>query len=129
MEPRDGSHIWEVRCPEGGTAGSEFARAILAGGVTSVLVHAPPSTIDVEVRGPDSAVLARGTTLTTDLASPMARLRIEGARITREQLWPSDADLGSIVILPGGEAGELRSWWHAEDHRSWRWLIQFDGKS
>ena len=119
--------MWEIRCPEGGTAGSEFARSTLAADVTSVLVHAPPTTIDVEVRGPDRAVVARGAGLGTDMSTPMARLRIEGERVVREQLWPDDADLGSIVILPGGEAGALRSWWHAADQRSWRWRVEFIG--
>jgi hypothetical protein len=29
------------------------------------------------------------------------------------------------VILPGGEAGILKSWWHADDHSEWRWQIEF----
>lgn len=128
MEPFAGdARIWEIRCPEGGTAGSEFARATLGAEVSSVLVHAPPDSIDVEVRGPDRTVVARSAGLRAGASTPMARLRIEGERIVREQFWPDEADLGSVVILPGGEAGELRSWWHADDHRSWRWQVAFIG--
>src|SRR4029077_5802487 len=64
MEPLAGdARIWEIRCPEGGTAGSEFARATLGAEVSSVLVHAPPDSIDVEVRGPDRTVVARSAGL------------------------------------------------------------------
>jgi hypothetical protein len=28
------------------------------------------------------------------------------------------------VILPGGEAGILTAWWHADDRRSWRWSVE-----
>ena len=34
-------------------------------------------------------------------------------------------DLGRLVILPGGEAGILKSWWHADDHSEWRWQLEF----
>jgi hypothetical protein len=29
-----------------------------------------------------------------------------------------------LVILPGGEAGILTSWWHAPDHTQWRWTLE-----
>jgi hypothetical protein len=29
------------------------------------------------------------------------------------------------VILPGGEAGILKAWWHAPDKQQWRWNIEF----
>jgi hypothetical protein len=39
--------------------------------------------------------------------------------------WPSQDDLGRLVILPGGEAGILKRWWHAEDRSEWRWQVEF----
>ena len=37
---------------------------------------------------------------------------------------PTEADLGKTVILPGGEAGILKAWWHREDHKEWRWQLE-----
>jgi hypothetical protein len=41
-----------------------------------------------------------------------------------EDHWPTEADLGVLVLLPGGEAGILASWWHASDHSEWRWHLE-----
>jgi hypothetical protein len=38
---------------------------------------------------------------------------------------PSPGDIGSVVILPGGEAGILKSWWNADDETEWRWQLEF----
>jgi hypothetical protein len=45
--------------------------------------------------------------------------------VQREDIWPRPTDLGSIVLLPGGEAGVLKAWWHADDHSEWRWQVEF----
>lgn len=42
-----------------------------------------------------------------------------------EDGWPTDADLGRLVILPGGEAGILQAWWNADDRSEWRWSVEF----
>ena len=55
----------------------------------------------------------------------MSLLIREGDRIRLADHWPTDADLGRVVILPGGEAGILVSWWHADDHSEWRWRVEF----
>jgi hypothetical protein len=55
----------------------------------------------------------------------MTRLWIEGGTVRREDRWPTDADLGAPVILPGGEVGTLIAWWHAEDGSEWRWAVEF----
>ncbi len=34
-------------------------------------------------------------------------------------------DLGSLVILPGGEVGTLVEWWNAPDGSEWRWRLEF----
>ena len=54
----------------------------------------------------------------------MCRLLREGDAITREDVWPSQEDIGRIVILPGGEAGVLKQWWNADDRKEWRWQIE-----
>jgi hypothetical protein len=55
----------------------------------------------------------------------MARLTVQGEQITRADLWPTRADIGRLVILPGGEVGKLVSWWNAEDGSEWRWQVEF----
>jgi hypothetical protein len=55
----------------------------------------------------------------------MCRLRREGASITREDIWPQAEDVGAVVMLPGGEVGILKGWWHADDRTEWRWQVEF----
>jgi hypothetical protein len=43
----------------------------------------------------------------------------------REDRWPTEADLGSLVILPGGEVGTLVEWWNAPEGNEWRWRVEF----
>ena len=38
---------------------------------------------------------------------------------------PADHDLGSPVLLPGGEVGVLLSWRNAADESEWRWQVEF----
>lgn len=66
------------------------------------------------------------TTATED--TPMARLLLDGVRILREDVWPTQEDLGSVVLLPGGEAGVLREWWHAADRSAWRWQLELSNQ-
>ena len=90
-----------------------------------LLVHAPPPILTVEVRSPTGRQLAIGQDLPQTADRPMARLTRQGARILREDLWPTARDIGRMVILPGGEVGQLLAWWHAEDGSEWRWQIEF----
>jgi len=55
----------------------------------------------------------------------MSFLVRRGATITLEDGWPTDQDIGRVVILPGGEAGILKSWWNADDRKEWRWQLEF----
>ena len=55
----------------------------------------------------------------------MTRFALADGVVRREDRWPTDADLGAIVILPGGEAGVLTAWWNAEDGSAWRWSVEF----
>jgi hypothetical protein len=119
--------IWDLWFPSAGATGVSFARARVDGAVAGdrILVHAAPPSIDVEVRADDGTLIARGDDLERGAPGPISFLLREADRIRLEDGWPTDDDLGRVVILPGGEAGILRSWWHAQDRRSWRWQVEF----
>jgi len=117
-------HTWDLWYPDAASQGLSFARAHIDPTAT-LLVHALPASIRVEVRDERGTPIATGDGLARTLDSPMARLTVNTGAVTREETWPTDADLGSIVILPGGEAGKLRAWWHAPDHSQWRWSVEF----
>jgi hypothetical protein len=106
--------IWDLWYPAAAAQGMPFARGRLAA-TEVLLVHAAPDTLDVVVRGDDGEVLAQGNGLARTGELPMARLTVSDGRITREDLWPADADIGRPVILPGGEVGILLKWWNADD--------------
>jgi hypothetical protein len=118
------SFTWDLRTPDGGMLGLEFARGVTAA-TECMLAHSLPARIAVTVTSDDGTVVAKGDDLTHDESRPMARLWMRGDRIERENVWPDDSDLGRPVILPGGEVGILRSWWNADDGTSWRWQVEF----
>ena len=120
-------NIWEIRSPDGGSSGLEFARARMDA-ADRVLVHAAPSRIDVEVFDEERTLVASARRLKSSEHTPMARLTIEGREVRREQIWPEQSDLGLPVIMPGGEVGILTAWWHADDHRAWRWSIELSNQ-
>ena len=115
---------WEVWYPEAGATGVLLARGLMDP-TSAVLFHSAPDTISVEVRNESGKRLSYGADLRRTLSSPMCRLRREGERVLREDIWPGESELGSIVLLPGGEVGVLKSWWHAEDKQEWRWQVEF----
>jgi hypothetical protein len=119
--------VWDLWVPQIGATGLSFARSRVDRGVAGdrILVHAAPSVLDVTVRGNDGSVRAEGRNLARGEPGPMSYLVRRGDRITLKDGWPSDQDLGRLVILPGGEAGILRAWWHAEDRSEWRWQVEF----
>ncbi len=116
---------WELWYPEAAANGLLVARGRLD--PTEVLwVHAAPPTLAVTVRDGDDRPVARGEGLTrAGEPLPMTRLRVGGDRVLREDRWPTPDDLGSLVILPGGEVAVLTAWWHAEDGSEWRWSVEF----
>ena len=119
---------WELYYPEAAATGIEVARARIDP-TEVVWLHAAPPVLAVTVRQGDDRVLARGAALRRDGPPiPMTRLEWRGATITRQDRWPTDADLGTIVILPGGEAGILKSWWNAPDGNAWRWTVEFSNR-
>ena len=119
---------WELYYPEAAATGIEVARARIDP-TEVVWLHAAPPVLAVTVRQGDDRVLARGASLRRDGPQiPMTRLEWRGTTVTRQDRWPTDADLGTIVILPGGEAGVLKSWWNAPDGSAWRWTVEFSNR-
>jgi hypothetical protein len=116
--------IWDLWYPNAAAQGLPFARGRLDA-TTTLLVHAAPDTLDVEVRTDEGTLVARGQGLRRTADRPMARLTRLGDRISRDDRWPDEVDLGCPVILPGGEVGLLRHWWNAEDGSEWRWRVEF----
>ena len=119
--------MWDLWIPNVGATGLSFARSKVDAEAAGdrVLVHAAPSTLDVTVRGEDGAVVAAGEGLERGEPGPMSFLVRDRGRVRLEDGWPIDEDLGRLVILPGGETGVLREWWHAEDRSEWRWRVEF----
>jgi hypothetical protein len=116
--------IWDLWYPQAAATGVPFARGRLD--ATDVLiVHAPPPMLTVEVRTDNGRRVAMGVDLPQTADRPMARLTRRGDQIIREDVWPTADDIGNMVILPGGEVGELLTWWNAEDGSEWRWQIEF----
>jgi hypothetical protein len=117
---------WDLWFPNAGATGLAFARSRVAADAAGdrVLVHAAPPHLDVTVRDEQGAVVAEGRGLQRGAPGPMSLLTRNGRTIELEDHWPDQGDLGRLVILPGGEAGILVSWWHADDHSEWRWQIE-----
>ena len=122
------SYVWELRNPDGGAMGLEFGRGVSAP-TDVILVHATPSRLNVEVRTWEGELVAVGRNLTHDEVAPMSKLTISGGKVTRENLWPEEADVGTPVLLPGGEVGILKAWWNDEVGQEWRWSVEFANRA
>jgi hypothetical protein len=118
------TQIWDLWYPDAAATGLSFARGLLD--PTEVMwVHAAPELLSVVIREGDN-IVARGTRLLrTTERFPMTRLTRRGTEIDREDRWPTASDIGSLVILPGGEVGTLLQWWNADDGSEWRWQVEF----
>ena len=116
-------YIWEIRNPDGAAMGLEFAVG-RSGAHAVMLAHALPERADITVRDDEGRLVASARDLRGDAPTPIARLRIDDGTLSRENIWPGESDLGTPVILPGGEIGILTAWWNADDHQSWRWSIE-----
>jgi hypothetical protein len=124
----DHVHTWEIWYPGAGATGIQIARARIDP-TDAVWVHAVARKVAVTVRQGDDRVVARGETLTREGGYlPKTRFTIAGDQVAREDRWPTEPDLGSVVILPGGEAGVLTAWWNAEDGSAWRWSVEFSNR-
>lgn len=121
---KEGLEFWTVWYPKATATGMLVGRGLIDP-TRTLLVHAVPDVISVEVSSRDGRRLAYGRDLTRTLESPMCRLTRDGDSVVREDIWPTEADLGLPVLLPGGEVGILLTWWHAEDKKEWRWQVEF----
>jgi hypothetical protein len=121
-----GLETWDLWYPRAAATGLPFARGRIDPAAV-VLVHAAPDSLSVEVRNAEGKRLAFGDRLRRVGAYfPMTRLRrTDIGGVAREDGWPSADDIGRVVLLPGGEAGVLKSWWNAEDGSEWRWTVEF----
>lgn len=116
--------VWEVWYPNAAADGLLIARGKLD--PAEVLwLHAAPDTLRVEVRTMEGERRAFGDQLKATGDFPMTRLARHDETIRREDRWPTQADVGSLVILPGGEVGRLTAWWNADDGQEWRWSVEF----
>ena len=116
--------IWDLWIPDVAAQGISFARGRLDA-VEVLLVHAAPEKITVEVHDDNGAVLAKGADLPRTANTPMARLRRQGDHVTREDMWPTEAEYGMPVLLAGGEVGILQRWWNDPEEQQWRWSVEF----
>ena len=115
---------WDLWYPGAASTGLPVARGRLD--PTDVLwVHSAPKKLDLTVRRFDGGVRARGQVGREGAYVPMTRLALDGAHVSREDRWPAADDVGSLVILPGGEVGTLIEWWNAADGSEWRWRLEF----
>ena len=116
---------WELYYPGASATGLYFARCRIDAAEV-VWVHAAPEVLAVVVRGEEDEVVVRGPNLRrVGERYPMTRLTISESEVSREDRFPRAEDLGAVVLLPGGEAGRLLSWWNREDGREWRWQVEF----
>jgi len=119
--------VWDIRSSDGGATGLPFARARIERR-DSILAHALPSSIEVEVTDDEGLRVASGSALRGEAETPMARLTIRGSSVERAQIWPTADDMETPVILAGGEVGTLTAWWNADDQREWRWSIELHNR-
>ena len=120
------SETWDLWFPGAGATGLPFARARVDAAVAGdrVLVHAAPESLEVVVRDEHGRVVAAGQVRRGE-EGPMSALVRSGAEVRLEDGWPTQDDLGRLVLLPGGEAGVLTAWEHADDRSWWRWSVEF----
>ena len=116
--------FWDLWYPQAGATGVAFARGRL-GSTGVLLVHAPPPMLTVEIRSENGTRLAFSEDLPQTADRPIARLTRRGRKIVRQDIWPTSKDIGQLVLLPGGEVGQLLQWWNAADGSEWRWQVEF----
>lgn len=118
------TETWDLWYGKAAATGLPFARGRVAAGNSVMLVHAAPPVLTVTVRDDNEQPVAQGKDLAMTEKTPIARLSRRGDQIERVDIWPSQNEIGQLVILPGGEVGLLKSWWHADDQSEWRWQIE-----
>jgi hypothetical protein len=119
----DQIEIWDLWFPDAAAQGLPFARGRLRA-TDRLLAHAAPASLRVQVMDDTGKLLARGDNLRRTAETPIAKLSRRDGRIEREDIWPSEREIGLPVILAGGEVGILTAWWNDPDRQSWRWSIE-----
>ena len=121
---------WDLWYPGPGATGLPFARSRINArdAAERLLVHAAPQKLQVAVRDAAGKLLATGDRLERHQPGPMSYLLRRGATITLEDGWPTDRDIGLLVILPGGEAGILKSWWKKPHNKCSVWTSASAGR-
>jgi hypothetical protein len=122
------SYTWDLRNPDGGAMGLEVARGRSAP-ADVMLVHAAPERLNVEVRNQAGDLVAKGRNLTHDTIAPMSKLTLADGKVSRENVWPEESDVGLPVLLPGGEVGILQAWWNDDVGQEWRWSVEFANRA
>jgi hypothetical protein len=117
-------HYWEVWYPRAAATGILVARGRVEP-TGQMFFHAASDPIAVEVYDDERKLVARGLNLGATDNTPMCLLTLKGNAVIREDLWPGAEHIGTPVLLPGGEAGILKSWWNAADGSEWRWQVEF----
>jgi hypothetical protein len=118
------TETWDLWYPKAAATGLPFARGRVDAGAMVMLVHAVPPVLTVTVRDSQEQLVATGKDLAMTADTPITRLTRRGDQIKREDIWPGPGEIGHLVLLPGGEAGVLKAWWHADDQSEWRWQIE-----
>jgi len=116
---------WDVWYPNAASRGLSFARGEMEHSEWCWL-HSAPDSVRIEVRDELGHTIARADQLRREGPElPMTLVTRRGDTLVREDRWPTDADHGMPVLLPGGEIGILREWWNAPDGSAWRWSVEF----
>ncbi len=121
------TETWDLWFPAAAATGLSFARTRVdreAAG-DRLLVHAAPPKLEVVVRDDDTGAVVASGSVERGAEGPMSYLLRDGDEVRLEDGWPSQDDLGRLVVLPGGEAGILTAWEHADDQSWWRWSVEF----
>jgi hypothetical protein len=82
-----------------------------------LLVHAAPEKLTVEIYNDNKKLQVQGADLPRTANTPIARLQRRREQVTREDIWPTEADYGRPVILAGSEVGIFQRWWNDEEQQ------------
>jgi hypothetical protein len=117
---------WEVWYPKAAATGLLIGRCLIDE-TDTLLAHAMPDYVSVAVHDESGSRLAYTQDLPRTQESPMTRLRRQADQITREDIWPTEADFGAVVLLPAG-GRYLEAVVELEDRRSGvgRSILQLD---
>ena len=115
---------WTVWYPKAAATGLLVGRGLIQP-AEELILHAAPDVLTVEISDRDGHRLAYGKDLYQTSDTPMCLLTRQGEKIIRKDIWPTEANYGTLVLLAGGEVGTLRQWWNSSDRQEWRWQVEF----